>query len=194
MKRLLIVVGKDSASIDRFDTTHVNCEALLIANIRSEALSTIGNRYMDSCDLLGLVHADTIFRQGAIDVFFANAESRKIVGIVGRDYDGLYRWCFVTEDRPPAGKYGPVCTLDSCSVFLSSRLGLRFDSSTFNSFHCHVEDICMQARLIGIPVEVPYADATHDSKIPSPDWRKSYEPYRAALQRKWADAGALWTT
>jgi metal-sulfur cluster biosynthetic enzyme len=70
-------------------------------------------------------------------------------------------------------------------VFFRRDIGLRFDESTFTSFHCHVEDLCMQAKQRGMPVIVPFADATHASEMPSPAWRADYMTYRARLASKW---------
>lgn len=196
MNLTLVVVGKDQTSCAAFRVASVTDGATLelVDNRNNLPLSVIGNLYLNKAHgVVGVVHADTIFHDGALESFCADAKSGKVCGIVGRDYGGLYRWCFVEEDGPITGKPGRVCTLDSCSVFLRTDLGLRFDEKTFDSFHCHVEDICMQANERKIPVVVSRANATHASQIPSPAWTAHYQPYRAKLQAKWAGR-QLWTT
>lgn len=186
----LVVVGKDTAAVAEFFEANReflgSVELALIANENIESLAAIGNRFLESAKtpVVGLVHADTFFKAGALDIFTQTAMEGKVCGIVGRPANGnaskdhAFHWCFVTP--------GPVETLDSCSVFLRKDLGLRFDAEKFNGFHCHVQDLCMQAHARGIEVVVPTADATHRGiNWAEPDFRADYAVYQERLNAKW---------
>jgi hypothetical protein len=144
--------------------------------------------------IFGLCHADVILRPGALDAFYDCAADGNVCGIVGRDLGGRYRWCGEHEDGKRGlalGNPGPVSTLDSCSVFFRTNLGLRFDEKTFDGFHCHVEDLCLQAQAKGIPVVVPAANASHPlvTRHTGEDrkrWEADYRKYRQRLAEKWA--------
>ena len=62
------------------------------------------------------------------------------VGIVGRAWEGDYVWGHEI-DTPEA-----VCTLDSSFLLTRTDLGLTFDDSRFDEFHCFVEDYCLQCH------------------------------------------------
>ncbi len=185
----LVVIGKDQAALESFDRSHVDSGDLrLIANTAGRALAAIANEEMQtSRPLFGLVHADAVFGRGALEAFVADARAGAVCGIVGRDADGCYRWCY---HRPEFAEgivrgAGPVVTLDGCAVFFRMGRGLSFDAETFDSYHCHAEDLCMQAHARGIPVLVSSAAATHASQLPTAQWRAAYAPYRERLERKW---------
>ena len=42
-----------------------------------------------------------------------------------------------------------MCTLDSCFVLTRTDLGLAFDATRFDQFHCFVEDYCLQCHADG---------------------------------------------
>lgn len=179
----LVVVGKDVQEAAAFDLTHVDVgELFLIGNEEGKSLSSIGNRYAETCRtaVLGLVHADCTFGPGALATFTRAALEGSVCGIVGVSIGYEYRWC----SKNP----GIVSTLDSCSVFFRLDSGLRFDEKVFDSFHCHVEDLCLQAQAKGIPVIVPSASAEHRGnawRTIRDVWMPQYEIYRARLGRKW---------
>jgi hypothetical protein len=80
----------------------------------------------------------------------------------------------------------PVSTLDSSCIFFPTNLDLVFDSVTFDGFHCHGEDICLQAQSRGIPVLVPAANAWHAcADVNGPDWGKQRDVYARRLRKKW---------
>lgn len=80
----------------------------------------------------------------------------------------------------------PVSTLDSSCIFFPTNLGLRFDEQTFDGFHLHGEDICLQAHAKGIPVVVPAANAWHACPdVNGPDWGKERDKYKVKLDAKW---------
>jgi GT2 family glycosyltransferase len=93
------------------------------------------------------------------------------------------RW---PPSRILTGGPGEVSTLDGMAVFFRRDLGLRFDEETFTGYHCHVEDLCLQAHSRGIPVTVPAADAHHRNHIQSQAFLADYRRYRAKLAAKWA--------
>lgn len=190
--RTLVVVAKDQADLRAFDTTHIagRCDLVLIANEARTPLSVIGNKYLTEArtPVLGLVHADCTFGPGAIEAFADCALGGSICGIVGRSMEGYYRWCSKPvgyRDGIVAGP-GPVSTLDCCSVFLRTDLGLRFDERLCSGFHLHVEDVCLQASARKIPVVVPFADASHrGSTTNGPNWLRDYADYKAKFGVKW---------
>ena len=184
----LIVIGKDPESISTFDSTHMGtCEPIFVANILNQPLSQIANRFLHVTNhdagypVFGLVHADTYFGPGALATFTRCALDSTICGIVGREPTPEYSNCWCTTNP------GPVMTLDSCSIFFRRDLGLEFDEQTFDGHHCHVEDLCLQACSLNIPVMVPRADATHNGigHDWSSPWMQDYARYRKLLDYKW---------
>jgi hypothetical protein len=178
----LVVVAKDQADLRAFDLTHVNgVHLVLLSNEAREPLSAIGNRYLDrsSAPVFGLVHADCWFGPESLAAFTAAALSGHVAGIVGVSLPNMrYQWC---HENPSW-----VSTLDSCSVFFRRDLGVRFDEQTFDGLHCHVEDICLQARARGLLVSVPPADARHRSATANGQaWLDDYCRYRQRLAEKW---------
>jgi hypothetical protein len=178
----LVVVGKDWDSLRGFDLSNVDCaELVLLANAPIRPMAEIGNYYLQRAKtaVLGLVHADTVFRAGGLAAIAGAAALGAVCGIVGvTESPSFYRWCY---EKP-----GSVETLDSCSVFLRRDLGLWFDAETFDGLHCHVEDICMSAHAQGTPVIVPFAQATHCGKSGNnAPWRAQYQIYRDRLTTKW---------
>lgn len=183
----LVVIGKDRASLEAFDQSACDV-ATLVSNGAGEPISRLANRHLDNCHttIFGLCHADVRFGMGALATFAAVALKGSVCGIVGRDLAGDYRCAFQkTRDGRFAGP-GPVSTLDGMAVFFRTDLGLRFDEQTFDGMHCHVEDLCLQARARDISIVVPEADAAHIEHIQAPGWVEDYCRYRAALVRKWA--------
>jgi hypothetical protein len=185
----LLVIAKEPGSFANFSVHCGACDIRLMVNVHQDPLSLIANRELriKPRRVFGLVHADTIFRAGALEAFVAAAERGEVCGIVGRTLDGFYRWCFKEPGFEGDRVRGPglVSTLDGCSIFFRTDLGLAFDAQTFDSFHCHVEDLCLQASQKGIDVTVPHADATHASELPSPAWRDQHGIYRRRLAQKW---------
>ena len=164
-----------------------------MVNERGRPLASIGNSFLDRyypIQVFGLVHADCSFGPGSLEAFYECAMAGNVCGIAGRDPGKGNRWCCNTEEKTgdvvASLRPGPVSTLDSCAVFFRRDLGLRFDEVTFDGFHCHVEDLCLQAHAKGIPVVVPEADASHrgDSTFDS-EWQRQYRIYRGRLAYKW---------
>jgi len=187
----LVVVAADHASLKGFDCSFLEPthKTVLIANTAKWSLAEIGNWYLNrETGVVGLCHADCTFNDGALAAFLMEAEQGKVCGIVGRsetqEYKVGYRWCFQTP--------GDVSTLDSCSIFLRTDIGLRFDEKTFDGYHCHVEDVCLQAQARKIPVVVPAADARHVGvnwlqRYEGHVWLADYQRYRELLVKKWPD-------
>jgi len=190
-----MVVGKDAGDLHRFDLTHVlsEVESLLLVNNegRRDGYGEIGNYALETCrtEVLGIVHADTIFGPGSLRSLTQVAADGVLAGIVGRSLTGAYHWCNGGEAGP-----GKVSTLDSCALFVRPDLGLRFDTLTFPAFHCCVEDFCLQAACQGLSVMVPLADAKHQGQNTFHlDWQLEYRHYRAILEQKWQDFPFLTT-
>ena len=195
----LVYVAKDQAGLDAFDLTHMTgAEVIGWTNDAGLALSRIGNEMLDRCNspVFGLCHADAVFGPGALDAFVAEAMRGAVCGIVGVDLTGVYRCSFESRrdswwqgegaSRILTGGPGEVSTLDGMAVFFRRDLGLRFDAEIFDGYHCHVEDLCLQAHSRGIPVTVPAADAQHRNHTQSPAFLADYRRYRAKLAAKWA--------
>jgi hypothetical protein len=192
----IAVVSKDVEQSCAFSTLHTRMAMVVarVVNAHGESLAAIGNRFLDAAatPVFGLLHADVYLGAGALETFTAMAANGFVTGIVGIDLDRHYRWCHNTElqvqsDGAIEDVPGPVSTLDSCSVFFRRDSGLRFDEQTFDGFHCHVEDLCLEAHARGIPVVVPPAEATHSglSTFDS-SWQAQNRIYRQRLKRKWS--------
>jgi hypothetical protein len=188
----LMVIGKSDEEIEAFKagSPHVEQEARVVyvsnPGRRHGATAAIANPFIEAAteDVVAIVHADTAFAPGALGVFSAAAVDHNcLTGIVGRveyvDGDpGMgYTWC--------TGAGGVVSTLDSCSVFMRRSLGLRFDGATFDDFHCVVEDLCLQARALGVRAYVPPAAASHVGTATEATWNDSFWRYRQKLLDKY---------
>lgn len=188
----LLVIGKSDAEIQWFknQSPHVEREArtALVANpnMKFGGMAAIANPFLGAAteDVVGVVHADTIFAPENLQVFARTAVDHNcITGIVGRRapdpnerFSG-YVWCHTGG--------GPVSTLDSCSIFFQRSQKFRFDGETFDSFHCVVEDICLQAQMRGISAKVPAAQAGHASAANNAQWAAKFWEYRAKLTAKY---------
>jgi len=189
----LAVIGKDMDSFKQFwlDRPHENCDLNLVPNTENRSSAEIGNWFLENAKttVVGVVHADTLFEDGALSDFTQTALEGKVCGIVGRDPGKGNRWCHNFQEIPGLVRSllpGKVSTLDSNSVFLRKDLNLRFDEKTFDNFHCYVEDLCLQAQHQGIEVVVPVANAYHTGvSTLDPAWQKQYGKYRALLGEKW---------
>jgi hypothetical protein len=190
----LVVVGKDNAAVLAFDQHHWGGAAVrLVPNIDGDPLSEIANWHLElsTRPVFGLCHADAVFGPGALEAFTAEAMRGAVCGIVGVDLAGVYH-CSYNSDRDRwwkgdqrIGEPGQVSTLDCMAVFFRKDLGISFDEEEFDSFHCHVEDLCLQAHARGIPVTVPAADAHHRNHTQAPEFLADYRKYRARLAEKW---------
>ena len=95
-------------------------------------------------------------------------------------------WVRVDEFGAAHMKPCPVSTLDSSCIFFPTNLALRFDEQTFDGFHLHGEDICLQAHAKGIPVLVPAANAWHACPdVNGPNWGAERDRYKLKLDAKW---------
>ena len=189
----LVAVGKDLAACSQLQAPEGSVISF-VNNRAGKPLSYIGNMALELCQsqVFGLCHADVAFGSGALEAFTECAMSGHVCGIVGIDKQGIYR-CSYNDGRDDwwtgtvtTGGPGPVSTLDSMAIFFRRDLGLRFDEATFDGFHCHVEDLCLQAATRGIPVTVPAADARHLDHEQSREWLVDYRRYRAKLAEKWS--------
>ena len=183
MQLTLVAIGKNEKSLKRFDEENIEDTVLvLIANAKREPLSTIANRYLPySKDVFGLCHANAWFGPGSLEIFVKIAMEGKVCGIVGKSLTGEYHWCHTNP--------GKVSTLDGCSIFFPVRYKLQFDDKLFTGFHCHTEDLCLQAQKIGVETVVPLANASHLDSDHTPSegevWWKDYWRYRELLGNKW---------
>ena len=179
----LVAVGKDREAVAAFSVPSHPGVLVTVNNQKGSPLSIIGNYHLEHCTtaVFGLCHADAVFGPGALEAFTAEALRGSVCGSVGVDLDGVYHCSYTAARKEPRD----VSTLDGMAVFFRADLGLRFDSKTFDGFHCHVEDLCLQAHLRGIPVTVPAADADHRNHQQSPEWLEGYRLYRVRLAEKW---------
>lgn len=186
-KLTLAVIGKNDADIYAFNRENMgDATLILVVNDGNKPLSSIGNRYLKECStpVFGFAHADTGFGPGALESFVACSLDGNVCGIVGRTMDLNYHWCSGTTDTDGPAE---VSTLDSSSVFFLPKSGLCFDTKTFDGFHCHVEDLCLQARQQGMRVVVPKANASHAGGSNGDKWNSDYFRYVEILRRKWAN-------
>jgi len=197
----LVVLGKDTAtfaSTDFLERAQREADELVLIktkDARFGGLSEIVNRIASRtrCQVVGFVHADTTFGEGALSKFALAAHGgpngeRQVVGLVGITLAREYVW----SKAVPPGTQRPVSTLDGCSVFFPTSLiadgSLSFDER-FKSFHCSVEDFCLAAAERRVPVVVPSAPADHYSEargtFKQPDWQSAYWKDRKVLGEKW---------
>ena len=190
----LLVVGSDEQNMRRFDPTYCNAaETHLVINYNGIGLGRLGNWYLRGSGhlgggIFGICHADSYFGPGMLDTLCEVASAGAVCGIVGfsskpaalAEVHHGYVWSWI---NPQA-----VDTLDSASCFFPVSSGLSFDTELFDGFHCHVEDLCLQAHAKGMDVLVPPGDATHGGG-PFQDWadqwHQDYRVYKAKLREKW---------
>jgi hypothetical protein len=103
------------------------------------------------------------------------------LGTVGRSWQGDYVWGH--DLREPV----EVCTVDACCAVIDTRHRMSFDEHTFDGFHCHVEDYCLQSHaaergVFVIPSELDHIGATYAHE--GSQWGQ-YSKYRKRLERKW---------
>jgi hypothetical protein len=181
----LVVVAATDADLAKFQSAETDgIDLRLMVNHYGESLAGIANRELDASRraVFGLCHADTVFLAGSLAAFTDAAMAGAVCGLVGATLDGSYHCCYAAGVDGP----GPVSTLDAMGVFFRRDLGLRFDAETFDGFHCHVEDLCLQAAAVGIPITVPAADAHHrNHNHARAEWQAQYQVYRQRLLAKW---------
>ncbi len=200
----LVVVAADKKGMRQFDLTYCGAaQTILVINYLNDGLAKIGHYHATEAittPIFGLCHADVVFGPGALDAFTQCAGEGNVCGVVGMNpdlkEDSPGRNPGATKENPRWGEVwanqnpGPVSTLDSAAVFFRRDSGLRFDSVNFDGMHLHVEDLCLQAQMKGIPVVVPAADATHLSNPNLNDWEdwwhKDYRRYFEKFKTKWA--------
>lgn len=194
MKISLLVIGRNKAGLDTFMSMnpHLSQECgdlRLLDNVNwkcpSQAL--LGNQLIDQAggDVAGMLHDDVSIGPGDLERLGAAALAGKVVGIVGRsmrDVDGERGYVWGKNIQ----KDTPVSTLDGCSVFFPKTVKVRFDSKTFDKFHCVIEDFCLAASVAGHPVLVPALKAVgHRGGSASNTWIEEYYEYEGRLRQKW---------
>jgi hypothetical protein len=181
----LVVVAKNAEDMRRFPQEYVSPgEAILVINIDQVPLSVIGNHYLDVArgSIFGMVHADVLFGEDALETLCKTAEGGAVCGVVGNNPLYQYPESYIHANKNP----NVVSTLDSASVFFRRDLGLRFDSKTFDGFHLHVEDLCLQAGQRGIASVVPAADCFHNAAdVNGKQWHDDWRVYYRKLRVKW---------
>ena len=123
----------------------------------------------------------TIRVGSAIETLDAGGVRWGALGTVGRAWDGSYVWGHCIAE-PTA-----VCAVDACCLVVDTTQGLRFDERTFDGFHCHVEDYCMQCHAAGLGVFVAPSSLEHASATFAREGCRwgAYPKYRKRLDRKW---------
>lgn len=187
----LVVVGSSLEKLKQFKQQQLEVDELILVNNRTGVFGGYGklaNHWIDriSSDVFGIVHADTILGEGMCNALVKTAMSGAIAGVVGKAHDESEVWAYKLEP----GKQQGVSTLDSCSMFVSMdtirRKKLRFDDQTFDSFHCCVEDFCLQGVTKGLRIIVPAGQCNHlGERTRNPEWQADYRKYRKVLGDKW---------
>lgn len=189
----LLVTSKDSRGLREFLAANlcrleeVSELVLLVADGKGQA--EIGNQFASRAfgDVVGLVHSDTIFAEGDLELLAQAARDGKVVGLVGA------RLLEAGEDWPVKFVWGkeqkeerPVSTLDGCSVFFRKDIPISFDPS-LQGFHLVVEDFCLSASRLGVPVVVPAVKANHiGQSTTKPEWQREYAMWKEKLTQKWS--------
>ena len=181
----LIVVAKNVEDAHLFDQTHIGAaELIVVVNYSQEPLSKIGNYWLEHSrrPIWGMCHADVVFGAGSLDKLCETVATGKVCGVVGFNPVLQYPQNYVWANKNP----GPVSTLDSATIFVDRRWGIRFDDRTFDGFHLHVEDYCLQALAKGIRTVVPAADCYHAAAdVNGKKWHDDWKVYRRRLDQKW---------
>ena len=168
-------------------------QTLLLSNADNALTTNLASLYnvllrLDGPVRRAFVHPDVSFDSdlvarlsAAIDDLEAAGAPWGAIGIVGRSWEGAYVWGHEI-DAPR-----PVCTLDSCFVLTRTDLGLAFDATRFDQFHCFVEDYCLQCHAEGrgvwvVPAAAWHASATYNEL--GSRWG-GYDRYRKQLDKKW---------
>jgi Glycosyltransferase like family len=200
----LVIIGKDAGALKQFGNHNfalpgfsgLVSPVLIDNSIHQMPLSRIANSYLDPCahPVFGLVHADVLFDSPMarmngqrfrpdLEILQEVAMAGRVCGIVGADLLPQRYWW---GHSLPEGVEHPVSCLDGCSIFFRADLDLHFDEQTFDGFHCHVEDLCLQAHMRGIPVVVPAVKTDHAGRSTyDPAWQKQYAEYKHKLCQKW---------
>jgi len=207
----LVVIAKNQPDLDAFNQQNLDGVAWvsLVTNDAQWSLARLANYYLDRCgtSVFGLCHADMEFGPGSLKVFVDCCLAGKVCGACARveglypfpfDYMWSHNWGNPTPEQIQAGHplevSGPlvlsssdrVSTLDSSCIFFPTDRGLRFDEATFDGYHQHGEDLCMQAHSKGIPVVLPSANAFHACKDTNgPNWGAERDKYKHMLLAKW---------
>jgi hypothetical protein len=200
----LVVIAKNSKDMTGFhrDYTYEVSDLVSVINYRNEGLASIANRYLytSKSDVFGLCHADTYFNDGSLRIFHDCSVGGAVCGVVGqadrfKDPHSIvwsHQWGSPSESQLESGwprsTTGPcpVSTLDCCGIFFPRLSGLKFDEVTFDSFHCHAEDLCLQAHNYGMRVVVPAAKTGHGSPVPNDsNWGAQRDVYYGRLKAKW---------
>lgn len=165
----------------RMQTLHVEMIGL---DNRSEHWSSAA-RALDeganraSGDLLVFLHQDLVLTN---ERFLENLAEmtgerpRAIYGVAGAIWNGPWRTRVVSSMREGsegvsfkynslANSVAEVFSLDECLIAMHRNLlnEIQFDASTCKGWHLYAVDLCMQARLLGIPSYVVQSGVWHKS-------------------------------
>jgi hypothetical protein len=198
----VLVIGKSDEEISYFERSNPTAanevRLVLVSNpgMKLGGYAAIANPFIDEAveDVVGIVHADTVFAPGSL-LKFGEKGTSDVVGIVGREAPPGDRYVWSKDEG------GPVSTLDSCSIFMPRFRSLRFDHA-FDSFHCVVEDLCLFAKFrMHMQVRVPgCVDADHLGnhwtwpKDEKKAWWREWRRYRTMLDDKWAEFAGRYAT
>jgi len=170
----------------------VDCEIMVEDNHDNHTtLARFYNQVIDTArhDRILFCHPDIEFSPWGVSALLATLENVSdcgAVGVVGVTLQGLAAW----SDRRRLPR--EVSTLDSCLVMIDRRHGLRFDENTFSTFHCVVEDYCLQVQDRGRKVYVgPGVTAAHfgattfEKPAQTMAWINEALHFVSRLQAKW---------
>jgi hypothetical protein len=198
-KLSLLVMACEPKDLSEFMSKNPNaiseCEELILLitkDRRYGGQARMGNRLLDSAhgNVVGAVHADTVFGHGDLTRLAETAHAGKVCGMVGRALLDDVGICSGYVWGKDVASETPVSTLDGCSIFSPKDIGCRFDEERFDSFHCPNEDFCLSASSLGIRVVVPKLEsANHIGKRTySAEWQAEYDKYKGRLLGKWCGA------
>jgi hypothetical protein len=170
----------------------VECELLVESNGDNHiTLAQYYNKVIDSAqhDVILFCHPDVEFSPWGISAMlriFTKASDSGAVGLVGITVQGLLVW----SDRRRLPR--EVSTLDACIMMIDRRQGLRFDEKTLNSFHCVVEDYCIQVQKRGLKAYVApgvtlahFGSTMFEQPGQTMGWISEALHYIACLEAKW---------
>jgi hypothetical protein len=170
----------------------VECEFLLEDNRDNHtALARYYNQVIDSAqnDLILFCHPDVEFSPWGLSAMiktFNEVGDCGALGLVGMSLQRL--GIFGDRRRLPR----EVSTLDACLLMIDRRQGFRFDEEIFNSFHCVVEDYCLQVQGQGLKTYVApgvtvghFSSTTLENRRRTEGWINECFHYISRLESKW---------
>lgn len=116
-----------------FEIIHLSSKDNMPGNNYNRMLEMSKNKYVL------FVHEDTTFSPDFIEKINEAISIRPDFGVMGTvgNYENNIEWA---KD----GMMMEVKTVDCCCLLVNKEHNIKFDSDTFDEYHCYVDDVCLQ--------------------------------------------------